>query len=147
MKSFKWIFVLLALAGLIAVRTVEDRLFYDPFLDFFKSADVNAKFPAFNWWPLVLNYLFRFGLNLVFSLVIIQALFQNKKWTLQALVLISIVFSITFSLYLICISTKFEIGYLFSFYMRRFVIQPLILLLIVPLFYYRKAQLEKGLEI
>ena len=147
MKNLKWLFFVFGVAGLIAVRTVESDLFYDPFLAFFKSADVNAEFPHFNWLTLILNYIFRFGLNLIFSLVIVQALFQNKKWTIQALVLILIVFAITFTLYLFCIYTKFEVGYLFSFYMRRFVIQPLILLLIVPLFYYRKAQLEKGLEI
>lgn len=147
MKNLKWIFVILGLAGLIGVRTIESHLFYDPFLSFFKSADINATFPDFKWRSLILNYLFRFALNLIFSLIIIQALFQNKKWTIQALVLILIVFVITFSLYLFCIYTKFEIGYLLSFYMRRFVIQPLILLLIVPLYYYRKAQLDKGLEI
>jgi exosortase F-associated protein len=147
MKNLKWFFVIFGLAGLIGVRTIESQLFYDPFLVFFKSADVNASFPEFTWFSLILNYLFRFALNLIFSLIIIQTLFQNKMWTIQALVLILIIFAITFSLYLFCIYTKFQIGYLFSFYMRRFVIQPLILLLIVPLFYYRKAQKEKGLEI
>lgn len=146
MKDFKWLFVVLGVAGLIGVRTVEANLFYDPFLDFFKSADINAAFPNFKWLPLILNYLFRFALNLIFSLIIIQALFQNKRWTIQALALILVVFAITFAFYLFCIYSKFEIGYLFSFYMRRFVIQPLILLLIVPLFYYRKAQFDKGLE-
>nr|WP_295221722.1 exosortase F system-associated protein [uncultured Chryseobacterium sp.] len=47
-------------------------------------------------------------------------------------------FLITFPIYLYCIYDRFETGYLFSFYMRRFVIQPLILLLIIPMFYYRK---------
>ena len=61
---------------------------------------------------------------------------------MQAVVLMLLVFAITFPIYLYCIHTKFEIGYLFSFYMRRFVIQPLILLLIIPLFYYRKQQLR-----
>lgn len=147
MKNLKWLFVILGVVGLIGVRTVESSLFYDPFLAFFKSADVNAAFPDFNWLPLLLNYIFRFSLNLIFSLIIIQALFQNKRWTIQAFVLMIIVFVITFLLYLFCIYSKFEVGYLFSFYMRRFVIQPLIILLIVPLFYYRKAQLDKGLEI
>lgn len=147
MKNLKWPFVVFGLAALIGVRAVENDLFYDPFLVFFKSADINATFPNFNWLYLILNYFFRFSLNLIFSLIIIQALFQNKRWTLQALVLMLIIFAITFLLYLFCIYSKFEIGYLFSFYMRRFVIQPLILLLIIPLFYYRKAQLGKGLEI
>lgn len=147
MNYLKWVFVLVGIVGLVTVRSVENQLFYDPFLEFFKSADKNAVFPNFNWFPLILNYVLRFLLNLIFSLIIVYFIFLNKKWTVQALVLIVLVFVITFPAYLYCIHTKFEIGYLFSFYMRRFVIQPLILLLIVPLFYYRKVQMEKGLGI
>ena len=138
MKLLKWIFVALAIFGLIAVRMVEDVLFYDPFQAYFHLANKHASFPDFDWLPLVLNYLFRFSLNLILSAAVIQLVFQNKQWTLQAIVLIVIVFIITFPIYLYCIQTEFEVGYLFSFYMRRFVIQPLILLLIIPLFYYRK---------
>lgn len=147
MKNLNWLFFILGVAGLVGVRTVESGLFYDPFLLYFKNPDFRTSFPNFNWLPLILNYLFRFGLNVVFSLIIIQSLFKNKKWTLQAFVLMLLIFFITFLIYLFCIYTKFEVGYLFSFYMRRFVIQPLLLLLIVPLFYYRKAQNKKGLQI
>lgn len=138
MKQLKWILVALVIFGLIVVRMVEDVLFYDPFQAFFHLANKHAAFPDFDWLPLVLNYLFRFSLNLILSAAVIQLIFQNKQWTLQAIVLIVIVFFITFPIYLYCIQTEFEVGYLFSFYMRRFVIQPLILLLIIPLFYYRK---------
>ncbi|WP_280703935.1 exosortase F system-associated protein [Chryseobacterium sp. BIGb0186] len=63
---------------------------------------------------------------------------------MQGAILILIIFAITFPIYLYCISDKFEIGRLFSFYMRRFVIQPLILLLIIPLFYYRKQMMLRN---
>ena len=138
MKILNWVFVATAIFGLIAVRMVEDQLFYDPFQTFFHLANKHAEFPDFDWTPLILNYLFRFGLNLVLSAAVVYFIFKNKQWTLQAIVLMLIVFAITFPLYLYCIHTQFDIGYLFSFYMRRFVIQPLILLLIIPLFYYRK---------
>ena len=138
MKILNWLFAAIAIFGLIAVRMVEDRLFYDPFQAFFHLANKHADFPDFEWTPLILNYLFRFGLNLVLSAAVVYFIFKNKQWTLQAIVLMLIVFAITFALYLYCIHTQFDIGYLFSFYMRRFVIQPLILLLIIPLFYYRK---------
>lgn len=143
MKALSWLLVVAGIFGLIAVRMVEDKIFYDPFLDYFHEANKKAIFPNFEWGKLILNYLFRFAINLFFSAVIIQFLFKNFKWTVQAVVMILIVFAVTFPLYLYCISTKFEIGYLFSFYMRRFVIQPLILLLIIPMFYYRKQILEK----
>ena len=138
MKILNWLFATIAIFGLIAVRMVEDQLFYDPFQAFFHLANKHAEFPDFEWTPLILNYLFRFGLNLVLSAAVVYFIFKNKQWTLQAIVLMLIVFAITFPLYLYCIHTQFDIGYLFSFYMRRFVIQPLILLLIIPLFYYRK---------
>lgn len=133
-----WFLVIIGIFGLISVRIFEDRIFYDPFLGYFHKADKSISFPSFEWGKLILGHLFRFILNLFFSCLIIHFLFKNKLWTIQGAVLIIIVFLITFPIYLYCIGDRFEIGYLFSFYMRRFVIQPLILLLIIPLFYYRK---------
>lgn len=138
MKLVNWFLVAIGIFGLISVRIFEEQLFYDPFLNYFHEANKNAHFPDFVWGKLILNYLFRFFLNLIISAAVIYFIFKNKDWTFQAIVLMILVFIITFSLYLYCIHTQFEIGYLFSFYMRRFVIQPLILLLIIPLFYYRK---------
>ncbi|KQT15561.1 exosortase [Chryseobacterium sp. Leaf404] len=143
MKILSWFLILAGVAGIVSVRIFEDSLFYDPFLNYFHDATKNAEFPDFEWAKLILSHVFRFVLNLISSLVIIHFLFKNKNWTAQAAVLISIIFVITFPIYLYCVSDRFEIGYLFSFYIRRFVIQPLILLLIIPLFYYRKQILIK----
>ena len=143
MKILNWFFVIAGVFGLIGVRMLEDKIFYDPFLAYFHEADQYIAIPEFEWGKLIIGHLFRFTLNLLFSCVIIHFLFKNKKWTIQGAILIFIVFLITFPIYLYCIYDRFEVGYLFSFYMRRFVIQPLILLLIVPLFYYRKQMLLK----
>ena len=143
MKLLNWFLVALGIFGLISVRIFEEQLFYDPFLNYFHEASKNAQFPDCVWGKLIWNYLFRFFLNLIISASVIYFIFKNKDWTFQAVVLMILVFVITFSLYLYCIHTQFEIGYLFSFYMRRFVIQPLILLLIIPLFYYRKHLTKK----
>jgi len=142
MKVLSWLLVILGVLGLIGVRVMEDRLFYDPFLNYFHEADKNVSFPSFEWGRLIAGHLFRFMLNLFFSCLVIHFWFNNRQWTIQGAILISIIFIITFPIYLYCIYDRFETGYLFSFYMRRFVIQPLILLLIIPMFYYRK-HLEK----
>lgn len=144
MKILSWFLVLAGVCGLVGVRMTENEIFYDPFLNYFHEANKNISFPEFIWGKLIFSHLFRFLLNLFFSCVIIHFLFKNKQWTLQGAVLITIIFAITFPIYLYCIHDRFEIGYLFSFYMRRFVIQPLILLLIIPLFYYRKQILLKN---
>ncbi|MBD3907329.1 exosortase F system-associated protein [Chryseobacterium sp. Ch-15] len=144
MKILNWFLVIVGVCGLFSVRILEDQIFYDPFLNFFHEGNKNISFPEFEWGKLIIGHIFRFVLNLFFSCVIIHFLFKNKEWTVQGAVLISIIFIITFPIYLYCISDRFDIGYLFSFYMRRFVIQPLILLLIVPLFYYRKQMILRN---
>ncbi|WP_332453271.1 exosortase F system-associated membrane protein [Chryseobacterium aquaticum] len=144
MKILSWLLVLAGVCGLVGVRMLEDAIFYDPFLNYFHEANRNISLPQFEWGKLIVSHLFRFILNLFFSCIIIHFLFKNKEWTMQGAVLITIIFAITFPIYLYCIYNQFEIGYLFSFYMRRFVIQPLILLLIVPLFYYRKQMLKEN---
>ncbi len=53
-----------------------------------------------------------------------------------ACVLMLLVFLITFPIYLYLVYTEFDSGLLLAFYVRRFVIQPIILLLIIPMFYY-----------
>lgn len=142
MKILNWLLVIAGICGLIGVRILEDQIFYDPFLEYFHEANKSIAFPAFEWGKLIGSHLFRFLLNLIFSCLIIQCLFKNRQWTIQGAFLIAIIFIITFPIYLYCIYDRFEIGYLFSFYMRRFVIQPLALLLIVPMFYYRKQLLN-----
>lgn len=144
MRILNWFLVIVGVCGLFSVRILEDQIFYDPFLNFFHEGNKNISFPEFEWGKLIISHIFRFVLNLFFSCVIIHFLFKNKEWTAQGAVLISIIFIITFPIYLYCISDRFDIGYLFSFYMRRFVIQPLILLLIVPLFYYRKQMILRN---
>lgn len=144
MRILNWFIVIVGIFGLISVRMLESKIFYDPFLSYFHIANKNAYFPDFEWFKLIVNYLLRFLFNLILSAIIVHFIFKSKQWTLQAMVLMLIVFAITFPIYLYCIHTKFEVGYLFSFYMRRFVIQPLTLLLIIPLFYYRKQMLNQS---
>lgn len=138
MKILNWLLVIFGICGLVGIRAIEDKLFYDPFLGYFHEANKNIAFPIFEWGKLMGGYLLRFILNLFFSCLIIQGLFKNTQWTIQGALMMIIVFAIALPIYLYCVHDKFEIGYLFSFYIRRFVIQPLIILLIVPMFYYRK---------
>ena len=137
MKNIRWLLVVLGVFGLVGVRMIEEQLFYDPFLQYFQEANKYSQ-PEFLWGKLIINYVFRFVLNLSFSMVVIHFLFNNTRWTIQGAVLMFLVFAVTLPVYLYCLYTEMEVGHLFTFYMRRFVIQPLILLLIIPLFYYRK---------
>ena len=109
MKILSWLLVLAGVCGLVGVRMLEDAIFYDPFLNYFHEANKNMPFPQFEWGKLILSHLFRFILNLFFSCIIIHFLFKNKEWTMQGAVLITIIFAITFPIYLYCIYNQFEI--------------------------------------
>ena len=138
MKILNFILVFAGILGLISVRFLEDKIFYDPFLEFFKADYKVAQVPDFIWGKLILSHFFRFALNLIFSAIVVHFMFLNKKWTIQAVFLMAVAFLFFFPIYLWCLYSKMEIGYLFTFSVRRFVIQPIILLLIIPIFYYRK---------
>ena len=138
MKILNFILVFAGILGLVSVRFLEDKIFYDPFLEFFKADYKVAQVPDFIWGKLMLSHFFRFALNLIFSAIVVHFMFLNKKWTIQAVFLIAVAFLFFFPIYLWCLYSKMEIGYLFTFSVRRFVIQPIILLLIIPIFYYRK---------
>ena len=138
MKILNFILVFAGILGLISVRSLEDKIFFDPFLEFFKADYKVAQVPDFIWGKLMLSHFFRFALNLIFSAIVVHFMFLNKKWTIQAVVLMAVAFLFFFPIYLWCLYSKMEIGYLFTFSLRRFVIQPIILLLIIPIFYYRK---------
>ena len=138
MKILNFILVFAGILGLVSVRFLEDKIFYDPFLEFFKADYKVAQVPDFIWGKLMLSHFFRFALNLIFSAIVVHFMFLNKKWTIQAVFLMAVTFLFFFPIYLWCLYSKMEIGSLFTFSVRRFVIQPIILLLIIPIFYYRK---------
>jgi exosortase F-associated protein len=125
-------------ALLVLVRAFEDQLFYDPFLDYFKDDFNNLPLPNFNSFQLFLGLLFRYTLNTVISLGIIYVLFKDIAMVKFAFVLYYFFFMILiFSFFYIIYYIK-EHNNLFLFYIRRFLIQPIFVLLFVPAFYYQK---------
>lgn len=125
----------LSMFGLVLIRAFEEVLFYDPFLAFFKSDFKNSKLPIFEAIPLFLGLVFRFSLNTIFSLAILYCFFKQKQmlwfagklYVLALFVLLLAFFAIVF---------LFESpNYVVLFYVRRFLIQPMLLMLFVPAFY------------
>ncbi len=136
-RSSKIVGILLCLILLILIRKVETVLFYDPLLPFFKQSDFNHQnVPDFNTVKLILSLFFRFGLNSVLTLIIIQLWFNNKQITKVSAYILLIAFVFFTLLYLLSILTNFGLGYMPTFYIRRILIQPLLLLLLIPAIYY-----------
>lgn len=130
--------VLVLFLVLVAIRAFEDVLFYDPYLTFFKKDYLYIDSPRREVAKLVMYTSLRFLLNTLASLGIIYLILKDKS----ILKLASVLYVSAFVLLLIpflyfVINPKQEDYYLF-FNVRRFLIQPLFLILFLPAFYYFK---------
>ncbi|GER58172.1 hypothetical protein ULMA_02800 [Patiriisocius marinus] len=128
--------VFLLIGLLVLIRTFESQLFYDPLLLFFKTDHTINALPILDYSKLYLGLTFRFLLNTLVSLAILWFVFKNKK-VLKFSVLLYVMF------FIICVGffTFFIVVYSDGphqplFYVRRFLIQPLMLFLLVPAFYF-----------
>ena len=141
-KLFKYKFriflVLVLIIPLVLVRAYEDVLFYDPFLAYFKSNYHNLPLPKINNLQLFLGIFFRYFLNTIVSLGIIYAVFKDKEAIQFTSIVYVLFFIILVVAFFIVLSYFGEANVMTLFYIRRFLIQPLFLLLFLPAFYYQK---------
>lgn len=139
-KTVTYILVAILFLLLILIRAFEDVLFYDPYLSFFKNDYLYIDSPRREVAKLVLFTALRFFLNSVISLGILYLLFRDRSIIkFSALIfVVAFVLLLTPFLYFV-INPKQEDYYLF-FNVRRFLIQPIILILLLPAFYYHKLK-------
>ncbi len=128
----------LALLGLILVRTFEDELFYDPFLSFFKTDYQNKPLPDLNCYLLFGNLLLRYAVNTFFSLMIIRLLFNERNLMIFSGYLFLVLFVVLVFVFFALLHFSDQPDYLILFYIRRFLIQPIFLVLFIPAFYYQQ---------
>ncbi len=127
----------LLIVGLVLIRHFENLLFYDPFLIYFKSDFLLSSFPEISHLILILSYLFRYSINSILSLGILWLIFKKSD-------LIKLAFT-SYTVLFIILITAFYINYLYFptnkislFYIRRFLIHPIFLLLFLAGFLYQK---------
>ncbi|WP_262916267.1 MULTISPECIES: exosortase F system-associated membrane protein [Flavobacterium] len=136
-KKILWLFILLLF--IVMIRTFERTLFYDPFLSFFKSEYHKKELPEFNTLKLFLNLLIRYTLNTILSLSILYLLFKQKKIVVFSSWLYFWLFVVLILIFFSILMFDAKPNYLMLFYVRRFLIQPLFLILFIPAFYYNKV--------
>jgi len=122
---------------LILVRAFSSKLFYDPFINYFKNDYLHKELPNFNLLKLSAYLFLRYILNAIISIGIIYVLFKKQllKFSLQFYTIAF--FILMFLLILILKFHPFE-SYLPLFYIRRFLIHPIFVLLLIPAYYYQE---------
>lgn len=131
---------LLLIFLLVLIRAYEDSLFYDPFLDYFKSQYYNLPLPKIENIQLIFGFFFRYFLNTALSLGLIYIIFKDIDAVKFASVLYFIFFVILLAAFFFILLNDGKTHKMALFYIRRFLIQPIFLLLFLPAFYYQKQK-------
>lgn len=140
MKYFvKILFSLFFLWLLFLIRAFETTLFYDPLIDYFQNDYLHQKIDDIDSWRLLVNLFCRYLLNSTISLGLIWVLFKRQDYVKFSGVFFVLAFVILIITFLFLLKDNLQGGYLLLFYVRRFIIHPLFLLLLVPLFFYQKS--------
>lgn len=137
-KIVDFLLVALCVLTLAFIRFFEETLFYDPFLKYFKNDYLNLSFPSFNGIGLFFSLLFRYVLNASLSIAVIYFLFKDISLTKFASVLYLVLFLILILMFFGIVLFFDEKCNFILFYVRRFIVQPLFLVLFVPAFYIQK---------
>ena len=135
MSREKILMVLFGLTGLFALRYFEVDLFYDPLLTYFKGDYKTEALPDFTLGFWLFNVTLRYALNVLFQLLILAGLFGqrsiiNFSWQLYLVILVLLI------PVLLVLTLNHEPGqYRALFYVRRFLIHPFLVLLLIPSFF------------
>src|SRR5690606_23177908 len=98
-------------------------------------------FPEVNVSKLMLHTAFRFFINTVISLLILYIAFRDKEIIRFSAILYLILFFVLLAgMYFLVKTIDAGSNLTVLFYIRRFLIQPLFILLLLPAFYYFRKQ-------
>ena len=132
----KHLLVLMVILVLVAVRFLRAEYFYDPLESFFRSDFKNQlQFPLLDFLELLKSYSFTYFLNSFLSIIIIYRYFPKKdilKFLVVLFGLFYVALLVIFILSFVFVSDDFLVFY----YIRRFVLNPLLLILILPAYFY-----------
>ncbi|MCT4631002.1 exosortase F system-associated protein [Winogradskyella sp.] len=137
-KLTRYIFVFVLMMILVAIRAFEDDLFYDPYLTFFENDYLYMDNPRREVAKLVFFTSLRFLLNTLASLGILYFIFNDKIMIKFSVLIYGIAYLILLIPFLYFVINPRQEDYYLFFNIRRFLIQPIGIILLLPAFYYYK---------
>lgn len=140
--KFKILITILVVICFGIIRAFENQFFYDPFLVYFDSDFKNLPFPKVDHFQLFEGLLFRYFLNTILSLLLIYSLFEDIEIIKFSTILYVFFLLLLFGMFFIILKF-YPDGNWILFYVRRFIIQPIFVLLFIPAFYYQQQNLKK----
>ncbi len=139
MKSiFRFLGFLAGIACFVLIRLYEKQLFYDPLIEFYHGGFLDLPFPELDFWVYSLNLAYRYLLNTAVSLFLIWITFKKKSYIKLSIFLYTFLFLVCFILFWIIEHQIVSEYYMRLFYIRRFLIQPLLVIILIPAFYFQQ---------
>lgn len=130
------VFILMGL--FVAIRVFENQLFYDPFLQYFKSESA-TNYPDYNSLKLYCSLLIRYLLNTIISILLLKVIFKDIYIVKFSIILYSFLLVLLLVGFYVMVNYFDESQEMILFYIRRFIIQPIFILLFIPGFYLQKV--------
>jgi len=132
--KFRYLLIAFLVLVLILIRAFSPSLFYDPLLDYFKNDYLYKGIPKMDKLLYFKSLFLRYALNSIVSLAIIYLFFKKKAFVRFAIWFYIVAFIILTAL-LFFVLKEGTSDYKLLFYIRRFLIHPVFLLLLLPAFY------------
>ena len=136
----KYILLFVLFGLLVLIRAFENQLFYDPYLTFFQNDYLYIDSPRREIFKVTVFTSLRYFLNTVISLGILFVVFKDKNIVKFSAIMYVLAFFILMSMYLYFVVNPRQEDYYLFFNVRRFIIQPIILMVLLPAFYYNKLK-------
>lgn len=142
-KYVKYIFAMVLLVLLALIRLFEFEWFNDGLILFFQHDYLTEKLPWVPFDAIILTDSIRYWLNALISIMILNLFFWQKDLNKFLALIYTVAFLVLIILFIYFIK-HYEAGnYLGLFYVRRFLIQPLLLFILLPALWYQHNKTKK----
>lgn len=131
--------------GLALVYVGQKKIFYDPFLDFIYNP-VSDNYPDLAIGKYVFSKILRFLANDGLAILIIYGFFGPGKYVKFAAYILLFGLVVLLPIYLVLVIYFYQDTYSFLNHLHRLVLNPVLMMLLIPAFYSQKANAKKNIE-
>lgn len=138
LNPLRIVLILMLFGLLVLVRVFEHELFYDPYLLFFQNDYLYMDFPRRETFKLVVYTTLRYVINSGLSMGIIYLFFKDRGILHFSFLMYVMAYALLLIPFLYFVINPRQEDYYLFFNIRRYLIQPILLLIFLPAFsYYR----------
>lgn len=140
LNPLRIVLILMLFGLLVLVRVFEHELFYDPYLLFFQNDYLYMDFPRRETFKLVVYTTLRYVINSGLSMGIIYLFYKDRRMLHFSFLIYVMAYGLLLIPFLYFVINPRQEDYYLFFNIRRFLIQPILLLIFLPAFYYYKLK-------